>query len=251
MIKRLALISALALASCSSPPPPESFAPLNYSYLTPITFKVATLNVVNAYVPGADEATLNADNPAPPGATLMTMLNQRMQPSGQPGTGTITVQVASITEAGGTLSGQMTVDINLASADGRSTGFAEASVSASAAAPSDDDPSSNDMRTALYQLTKQLMDAINVQLPYSIAHNIPTWVDWTTQPAGAGALAPGAGLTPGAIEATPLTGPPGSTAAPSASGAAPIPAPVAPVNTNQAVPSYLPGAGPTSLTPPP
>jgi len=246
MKKRLAILSALALSACSSSPPPPTFAPLDYSYLHPITFKVATLNVVNAYTPGADEAQLNSNNPAPPAATLLAMLNQRMQPSGQPGTGTITVQVASITEAGGNLNGQMTVDVNLTSADGRSTGFAEASVSATQPEPD----SSSDQPAALYQMTKKLMDSMNVQLPYQIAHNIPNWVAWTNPQAAGGALSAGTGLAPGAIQAAPL-GAPGSTAAPSTgSTAAPaVPVPAGPASPGQTLPNYLPGAGPTSLTP--
>jgi hypothetical protein len=245
MKKSLALLSVLALAACSSPPPPITFAPLDYSYLRPIVFKVATLNVVDAYTPGADEAQLNSNNPAPPGPTLMAMLNKRMQPSGQPGTGTITVQVASITESDGNLNGEMTVDVNLTSADGRSTGFAEASVSASQGAPDSGDQ--NAVQTALYQMTKKLMDSLNVQLPYQIAHDIPTWVAWTNPQAAGGSLSTGtgAGVAPGAIQATPLTGPPGSTALPSPA----VPAPAVPASPGLVPPAYLPGAGPTNLSP--
>jgi hypothetical protein len=198
----------------------------------------------------------------------MAMLNQRMQPSGQPGTGTITVQVASITEGNGSLNGEMTVDVNLTSADGRSTGFAEASVSASQPDPGGD-PDSNGMRSALYNLTKQLMTDINVQLPYQITHNISSWVAWTTPQAAAvsGASGTGAGL----IQATPL-GAPGSAApiitgaaAPTTTGSAPVPltpslslpgapelAPAAPtpVTPSLVPPATLPPAGPTVLTPP-
>jgi hypothetical protein len=62
MKKTIAVLSILGLAGCGSPPPPQNFAPLDYSYLRPITFKVATLNITNAYTPGADEAQLNAYN---------------------------------------------------------------------------------------------------------------------------------------------------------------------------------------------
>ncbi|HYP62283.1 MAG TPA: hypothetical protein VEQ16_00260 [Acidocella sp.] len=252
MKKILRLLPALALAGCSSSPPAQNFAPLDYSYLRPIIFKVTTLNVVNNYTPGTDEQPLIASNPAPPAATLMAMLQNRMQPSGQPGSGTITVQQASITEAGGNLSGQMTVDLNLTSADGHSTGFAEASVSRSETAPNDD-PTSPDMKAALYQMTKDLMTAINVELPYQIAHNIPNWVSWTSPAGAAGGLpAAGGGAAPGTIQSSPL-GAPGA-----ATGTAPVPAASAPtplsapVNSNSAVPNYLPGAGPAALgtTPP-
>jgi len=203
MNKILALLSVLTLAACASAPPPAVFKPLDYSYLRPIIFKVANLNVVNNYTPGPDETQLNSNNPAPPAATLLAMLNQRMQPSGQPGNGTITVQVASITASNGMLNGQMTVDITLNSVDGRSSGFAEASVSASQTAPDSD----ADTPAALYQMTGKLMDAINVQLPYQIAHNIPSWVAWTTPGAAAQPIGPAGG-----IQSTPLAAP-GSAAA--------------------------------------
>lgn len=232
MKKTLPLLAVLALGACASAPP-QNFAPLNYSYLTPITFKVATLNVVDEYTPSADEAALNANNPAPPAATLVAMLQQRMQPSGQPGSGTITVQTASITEAGGSLNGQMLVDISLTSPDGRSTASAEASVSATAPAPDSD----ADMRTALYEMTKRLMKNINVQLPYQIMHNIPNWVAWTNAGATPAAVAPDSIQSaplplPGTADSTPAV------AAPPAGGSA-------------AVPHYLPGAGPTALGPAP
>ncbi len=237
MKKRLlAALPLCALAACSSSPAP-SFAPLDYSYLRPIVLKVANLNVVDNYVPGPDEATLEGKDPAPPASTLTAMLQHRLQPSGEPGNGTVTIQVASITEANGNLNGAMTVDVNLTSADGHSTGFAEANVSASQTAPDSDNPA--DLQAALYQMTKRLMDQMNVQLPYQIMHNIPSWVVSTGPGAAMGAGAAPAGAAGGAIEATPLTAP-GGAAAPSA----PVPA-MAPATG--AAPTYLPGAGPAAL----
>ncbi len=245
MNKVLALLSVLALTACASTPSPQAvFKPLDYSYLRPISFKVANLNVVNNYTPGPDETQLNANNPAPPAATLLTMLNQRMQPSGQPGNATITVQVASITQSGGMLNGQMTVDINLTSADGRSTGFAEASVSASQTAPDSD----ADTPAALYQMTGKLMDAINVQLPYQIAHNIPSWVAWTTPGAAA---QPAAGAASGGIQATPLSAPGGAAASlPVGSAAATLPIGSTGTTTTTTTTTTTPGA-PVPLAPAP
>jgi len=232
------LILAVMLAGCSGPAPvpqPQVFAPLDYSYLPPIVLKVANLNVVNNYVPSADEGALIAQDPEPPATALLAMLNRRLVASGTPGTGTVSVQVASINQVNGNLVGAMTVDINLASADGRSTGFAEASVSASQTAP---DPDSGQMPAALYAVTKQLMDNMNVQLQYQIQHNLGPFLSLAVAPG----VAPLAAGPAGAIQATPLTAPTGTP--PVVPGV-----PAAPVNTNPAVPSYLPGAGPAALTP--
>jgi hypothetical protein len=235
----------LPLAACSGPAPvpqPQVFAPLNYDYLPPIVLKVATLNVVNNYVPSADEAALIAQDPEAPATALLAMLNHRLVASGTPGTGTVTVQTASINQVNGNFTGAMTVDVNVASADGRSTGFAEASVSASQTAP---DPDSGQTPAALYAVTKQLMDDMNVQLQYQIQHNLGPFVSYSAAP-GTAPLASGPA---GVIQATPLPAPGSATPPPMPGGQAPPP-PIAPVNTNPAVPTYLPGAGPAALTPP-
>ncbi|MBU6420288.1 MAG: hypothetical protein KGQ79_11275 [Proteobacteria bacterium] len=247
-MKKLAFaLPLLALASCGGPPP-QTFKPLDYSYLPPILLKVSNVNVVNSYVPTPSQTQVAGMDPAPPADTLMTMLYQRLKPAGQPGTATVTVQTAYVDNVAGNLTGALTVDLNLASADGRSTGFTEASVSASHTAPDSGNP--DDMRAALYALTKQLMTQMNVQLQYQIQKNLPSWVSWTS--AGLGSTAsPAAGSAAGGmIQAAPLTAPPGVAAAPmGTSGATTAPAPAAPTppRGTVGVPTYLPGAGPAAL----
>ncbi len=252
-MKRLVFaLPLLALAACGSTPPAPSYKPLDYSYLPPILLKVSQVNVVNAYVPTPSQVQLAGQDPSPPADTLMAMLRQRLQPAGLPGTATVTVQTAYVDKVNGNLTGSMTVDLNLASADGRATGFTEASVSASQTAPDSSNP--DDTRAALYALTKQLMTQMNVQLQYQIQKNLPSWVSWTNNGAAgvAGAASATAGDAGGVIQAAPLAAPPGVATAP-ATGAAPtaVPASAAPaggqINGNTAVPSFLPGAGPAAL----
>jgi hypothetical protein len=221
-------LAVLALAGCSSPPPVQNFPPLDYSYLPPLVLKVANLSVVNAYVPSVDTVALLAQDPAPPALTLLAMLNRRVVASGAPGTATVTIQNASVHEVAGMLTGAMTVDVNVASPDGRSTGYAEATVSASRNAPDSD--SAGDMRAALYSLTKQLMDNMNVQLQYQMQHNLSGWLSWSG-PAGAASPSTGAA---GAIQATPL-------AAPGAAVTGSPAAPAAPATGDNLVPPGYPG----------
>jgi hypothetical protein len=228
MRKFIAVLTLGALTACGSAPPPLNFPPLDYSYLRPIPLNVASLSVTDNYVPSPDEAALEGKNPAPPGPVLLAMLQHRLQAAGQTGSGVVTIERASITQANGMINGAMTVDINLTSADGRSSGFAEASVSASQSAPDSDNP--DDMRAALYQMTKRLMDMMNVQLPYQIMHNIRGWVMTSgTAAATGGSVA--------AIQATPLS-------APEAAGGQSI---AAGGRNGGAVPNDLPGAGPAAL----
>lgn len=259
MKKLVFALPFLALAACGTTPPAPTFAPLNYSYLPPILLKVSQINVVDSYVPTPSQVQTAAMDPVPPAVALMTMLKQRLQPAGQPGTGTVTVQNVYVDNVNGTLMGQMVVDVNLASADGLKTGFTEAGVSATETAPDSDNP--DDMRAALYELTKRLMTNMNVQLQYQIQKNMPSWISWTNNGAAA---APVTGLSTGgsAVQAAPLAAPAGmpvvNTVGASASGQAIPPTggaasqPQVPQqtdgNVNAAVPSYLPGTGPTTLT---
>ncbi|MGE4480626.1 hypothetical protein [Acidocella sp.] len=234
-MKRLVFaLPLLALASCGSTSPAPSFKPLDYSYLPPILLKVSQVNVVNSYVPTPSQVQAASMDPAPPADTLMSMLKQRLQPAGQPGTATVTVQNAYVDNVNGNLVGAMTVDLNLASADGRSTGFTEASVSASQTAP--DSGNADDLRAALYGLTKRLMTQMNVQLQYQIQKNMPNWISWTNSASTAAAAA--AGDAGGAVQAAPLAAPP---------GVATAPASAAKSGGGNGVPNYLPGAGPATL----
>jgi hypothetical protein len=238
------LVAALALAGCGGSTPPQTFAPLDYSYLPPIVLKISTLNVVNNYVPDPGAATLIAEAPEAPANALLDMLNHRIVASGAPGTGTVTIETASIDQVGGNLTGTMTVDINLTSPDGTSTGYTEASVSSTLTAP-DPDASQNVVQGALYSITKQLMESMNVQLQYQIQHNLGPWLSFSATP-GASPLSVGATPAAGAIQATPLAAPPGN---PSPGGVPPSPA-APPGGTNSAAPTYLPGAGSAMPMPP-
>ena len=192
-------LAVVALAGCSSPPLAQNFPPLDYSYLPPLVLKVANVNIVNNYVPGPDTAALLAQDPEPPANALLGMLNHRVVASGAPGMGTVTIQTASINQVGGQLTGTLTVDVSVASPDGRSTGYAEASVTAARSAPDPNAPQ-GDMQAALYSLTKQLMDDMNVQLQYQMQHNLSGWLSWAAP--GAAGLAPaGYGSYPAASAA--------------------------------------------------
>ena len=80
------------------------------------------------------------------------------------------------------------MDVSVASPDGRSTGYAEASVTAARSAPDPNAPQ-GDMQAALYSLTKQLMDDMNVQLQYQMQQNLSGWLSWAAPGAAGRALA--------------------------------------------------------------
>ncbi len=209
----LAFILTLGLAACgdSPPPPPQVFPPLDYSYLPPIVLNVSNITVQNAYVPDPGAATLIRQDPEAPANALTAMLQHRLVADGVPGNGSVTIENASIEPAGGGYLGVMTVRLDLASQDGRKTGFTEASVSVTQTAP-DSDATQDQIRGALYGITKQLMDQMNVQLQYQIQRNLDSWISYT--PLAATAAAGSGGVSNGEIVATPLTVPGPGPAAP-------------------------------------
>ncbi len=219
----IAPVALLMLAGCGGNPPPQVFAPLNYAYLPPIVLKVASITVQNDYVPDPGAATLIGQAPEAPANALTDMANHRLVANGTPGTATFTVETASLDQTGATITGTMTVRLDVASADGRSTGFTEASASYSEAAP-DPNSSQNKVQAVLYDVTKNLMDTMNVQLQYQVQRNLGSWIAYAPNaaaaPLGAGAAAGGA------IQAAPLPSP----------GSNPVP-------------SLGPGAVPTSIPP--
>ncbi len=208
----LALTFSLAACSSAPPPAPVVYKPLDYSYLPPLTLRVASVNVQNTYVPGPDEATLIGQAPEAPANAVSDLLNLRLIPSGAPGVANVTIETASLDESGGNLTGTMTVRVDVASADGRSTGFTEASVTHSEAAP-DNNASQEDLRAALFGMTKTLTEDLNNRLQYQLQHNLASWMVYGAN-AGAAPVVSGASPVSGGILATPLPGPGAGTAPP-------------------------------------
>ncbi len=234
------LLLALCLAACSSPPPPPVvYKPLDYAYLPPINLKISSITVQNNYVPDPDSATLIGEAPEAPANALSDMLNRRLVPNGTPGTGVVTIETASLDQSGGNLSGTLAVRLDVATPDNRATGFTEATVTASQAAPDPDDGQPA-LQAALYSLTKQLMDAMNVQLQYQIQHNLSAWVSYGVN----AAAAPVNGAGSGAIQASPL---PDSTTIP---GPAPAAAPGTPPVPLLTLPPGMANTPPASPPPP-
>jgi hypothetical protein len=234
------LVSGLALSACGGRPQPAPvvYAPLDFSYLPPLTLRVATVNVQNTYVPSPDEATLIGEDPEAPANALSDLLNRRLIPSGAPGVANVTIETASLSEANGNLTGAMAVRVDVASADGRSNGYTEASVTHTQAAP-DGDASDDDVKAALYGMTKTLTEDLNDRLQYQLQHNLSSWMVYGTNAGAAPVVSGAGGVSGGGILATPLPGPGGAPAM--AVPATGVPAPMVPTPGAPAVLAPAPG----------
>ncbi|MDE8349185.1 MAG: hypothetical protein POG74_06810 [Acidocella sp.] len=233
-IKRLRFLlqlAALALSACSGDSsPPVTYTPLNYSYLPPIDLKVVSVNIQNNYVPDTGAQALLAQDPETPADAMLAVARQRLVPNGTPGTATFTIENASIEPENGNLVGMLTVRLDVVSADGRAKGYTEASVTHGETAPDSNDQGK--MQAALYDITKHLMDGMNVELQYQMQHNLGSWIAYSNNAAAAPVTSNGG--VPGGIVATPLAGP--LTGQPSGTSTAPMMVPVTPVGPNGLAP---------------
>lgn len=208
MPRRTVLLSALLLAACGGeePPPAPAFAPPDFSYLLPLRLNVAAIQVVDRYVPSGQPPDVSGLDPISPSAVLEQMARQRLQALGTTGRAVFVVDDASLVRVGDTVTGTMRVELNITEGSDVPAGFAQATVVRSYTGEL------NDMSAVLYNLTRQMMDQMNVEFEYQVRHSLGKWL-----------LPQGAAAAP--VEATPLQPPgsPGQSPPPSTPGAGNVP----------------------------
>ncbi|MDG6093536.1 hypothetical protein LOC54_00145 [Acetobacter sp. AN02] len=191
----------LILAACGDDHPAEVFPPYQFADSGQIHLNAATLDVHNDITPGSVPGDISERAPISPVSALHQLAYERLAASGASGTAVFNIRRASILhDAGGMLHGEMDVRLSLTSADGQSSGQAEAHVTRNMLPPMTD--GDTDSPAALYNLTKQMTDDMNTELETQIRHHLSHWlVDAGGTPTGA------------AIESSTLTPPDGSKAA--------------------------------------
>lgn len=171
-MKRLGIILALALAGCQDAPGPQVFAPLRYDFLTPLRLNTGTVTIGEAPAP----SPLDAENPAPPGPALRQMAEDRLAAGASTGQAIFTIDQAQITRAGSTLDGVMAVHLDVSGPSG--SGRAEARVIRQISGV---DRAA--LRGALYDMTKQMLADMNVELEFQIRRTLKDWLqDVSTAP---------------------------------------------------------------------
>ena len=166
--RRAALLLLFGLAACGGDDPPArtSFPEPQYDYLTPLRLNVATVDVVDG-PPGP----LDAQNPAPPGAVLRRMAQDRIGAGGSTGRAVFTIDTATITRGGPGLQGIMAVHLDILGPEGGRVAFAEARVFRGTALPR-----RADLRGMLYDLTRAMMDDMNVELEFQVRRSLRDWL---------------------------------------------------------------------------
>lgn len=180
--RRFVLVLPLAAAACVTEvdDTPTVFEPLTFDYLTKLRLSVARVDVDDSWRPGPESRDIGYLSPVAPVAALREMAEQRLLPGGGPGRAVLVIDRASLVLAQGNYVGEFAVHLDVLDDAGARAGFAEARVSRSATAH-DDGPAR--MRAALYQLTRRLMDDMNVELEFQIRRSLKDLLQTTASTA--------------------------------------------------------------------
>lgn len=173
--RRLMLLLPLAAAACGGDEPVRDLVPLRFDFLTKLRLNVASVDVGDAPPPSPVEA----QSPEPVGQAVRQMAVDRLAAGGSSGRAVFVVDQARVVRVGGRLEGLLAVHLDVLTTDGSRAGFTEARVSRAVT-------TRGDVRAALYDLTRQMLDDMNVEFEYQLRRSLRDWLqDPTTAPAPA------------------------------------------------------------------
>ena len=168
--RRLVLLAPLGLAACGDDGPPRVYGPIRYDYLTPLQLNVASVDMADLPPPGG----LDELSPVPIGPAVRQMLQDRLSAAGSSGRAVVTVEDARVARSSGGLDGAVAVRLDIVAADGKPAGFAEARVARRL------DGVGRNLRPAIYDMTKQMLDDMNVEFEFQIRRSLRDYLQTTT-----------------------------------------------------------------------
>ena len=163
------LLAVLGLATCGAPPKPRDFPPMSYDYLPQIRLNVASVEVDNRFVP-ASRDEVSAQAPIPPITALRQMANDRLKAFGSSGKAILVIKDASLIKGSNEILGHMAVELDVYTSDNRRAGFATAEVTQRRSGEI------KDLQGTLYDLTKTMMDRMNVELEFQARRSLRDWI---------------------------------------------------------------------------
>jgi len=174
-LPRLAvLLLALPAAACAvapnTPPAPQSYPPLDFSYLLPLRLNVASIEVVPRFVPSGQPPDVSALDPIQPVAALRLMAEQRLKADGTAGRAVFLINDASMLRLGDMLTSTMSVELDIIAPDNTRAGYAQATVVRQRTGITGDLPA------VLYQFTREMLDQMNIEFEYQVRRSLANWL---------------------------------------------------------------------------
>jgi hypothetical protein len=223
LTRRFALLLPFALAACGGyDEEDQSFAPLRYNDLPPIQVQVASIAIEQRFIPAGVPPDVSNLDPASPIEALKAMANDRLKAYGTANKAVFSILDASLTRQDDVVTGSLTVSLAILDDNGAQLGYAQAHEQSRRTGPV------HDIRSVLYDMTKAMMNDMNIEFEYQIRHHLAAWLT-----DGTAAAAP--------VEQAPLDG---SNAPPASPPAA------APSNAPGYPPAYQQSPQPTYLQQP-
>lgn len=204
LTRRASLLLPFVLAGCGGPKARTDFPPLRYNFLPPIQLNVASIEIQQRFYPSGIAPDVTPLAPVHPVEALRSMAADRLQALGTSGQAVFGINNASLTRQADLITCAMAVVLEIYPSPGIRSGFAQATVSRHHTGSIDD------LRGMLYDITKDTMDAMNVEFEYQVRRNLGAWLVSTApaavqqQPLATAPDAPPPGLPP----SLPPSGPP-------------------------------------------
>ena len=169
LTRRSSLLLPLLLAACGGEER-RDYPPLRYNYLLPLGLNVAQIRIEQRYMPSAAPPDVSQLDPVPPVDALRSMATDRLQALGAAGTAVFSILNAALIRKDDTLSGTFEVELDVYSAPDTRAAYATASVTGSYTGDLDD------IRGRLYDMTRSLMDRMNVEFEYQVRRSLGGWL---------------------------------------------------------------------------
>jgi hypothetical protein len=169
LTRRYMLLLPLLLSACGAEPEPV-YDPLRYNYLPPLQLNVAGIQVEQRFIPAGVPPDVTNQDPVPPIDALKAMANDRLQAFGTANKAVFAILDASLTRQNDTVVGSFAVSLTILDDSGTQTGFAEARVQ------SRHSGRISELRPVLYDMTKSMMDDMNIEFEYQIRRNLKAWL---------------------------------------------------------------------------
>jgi hypothetical protein len=170
LTRRQSLLLPVLLAGCGGERRARTYPPLRYDYLVPLRLNVSTLQIEQRFVPAGAPPDVSQYDPAPPVTALRAMAQDRLQAVGSADLAIFVIQDASLTRRGDTIAGNFAVQLDVYNTPTNRAAYAQASVSSTYTGDLDD------LSGRLYDMTKDMMDRMNVELEYQVRRALSSWL---------------------------------------------------------------------------